>query len=126
MSIKTKLITYPTLAILAVVAAIGFQANNSDDNYVLSVKWSPPAMPQHNEVTIVISVDGFPLPPIRRRLSPWGETMTAAPGAIVKLRATANHPVTELLDCIIMRNGRSVGGGGYDKRTGAGFVECVG
>jgi len=125
---RTKLIGIPTLAVTLAVAAIGFtmldQGREDDDNYVLSSKWDPGAMALHNDVKITVTVDGIPLVQRSRRLSPWGETLTAAKGSTVVLRAVSAHPATQFLDCIIMRNGRSVPSTGFDSIHGPGSVEC--
>lgn len=122
-----------TMVALALVAAFGVWAFGNgvgtrvgqDDNYVLSVKWSPHALPGTTFVRIVVSVDGHALPPWTRRLSPWGETMTAEKGATIRLTATSHYENTQLLDCIIMRNGKSIPSTGFDSRDTPGKVDCT-
>jgi hypothetical protein len=135
-SVVTKVKMYGTLIALIMVTAIGFQfinnpkgpstRNNKDDNYVLSVKWDPPVLSIQLPVLITAKVDGVPVVPLKAlHVSPWGLTMTAEPGAAIELVASSAHPGTSHLDCIIMRNGRSVPGGGYDSVPGPGNVRCV-
>lgn len=125
MSLRTKLITYPTILAIAVVLGIWLQTSpNGDDRYVLSVTWSPAALPMGQVVSFMVSVDGFTLSRPSRRLSPWSETMSAAPGVEVVLTAVSNYSGTQMLDCMIMRNSRSIGPKAHDKRDSPGTVTC--
>lgn len=125
MSIKIRLATYATTA--AIIAAVGlfYAARDSDDNYLLSVKWVPEVLSIQNPVYITATVDGVPLIRRTRHVSPWGETMTAVPMAQVTLSAVTRHPGIGFLDCIIMVNGRSVPHTGHDSITGPGKVTCT-
>jgi hypothetical protein len=130
MSIGTKIKVWATtaaigLALLFIYGVQDLGKDGGDDNYVLSSKWMPGVMPMHSDVIITVSVDGFPMPALKRRLSPYSETMTAAKGAVITLTVISSHYRTEFLDCVIMRNGRSVPSGGFDSRPGPGSVRCV-
>lgn len=124
MSLRNKLITVPTIIILAVVTGIWLQAT-SDDNYVLSVTWRPSALPMRQSVSITVTVDGYPLISRKPRVSPWGETMTAAPGVVVGLTAVSHFQAIEFIDCMIMRNGRSVPGDAHKSIPGPGGITCT-
>lgn len=125
MKLATKIITIPTILAIAAVLGIWLQTNPSPgDHYVLSATWFPSVMPKNNQVSIVVSVNGMPSRPILRHLSPWGDTMFAQPGSVVTVTAVSNHESTELLDCMIMRNNRSIGAGAHDKINGPGTVTC--
>jgi hypothetical protein len=114
-----------TLAV-PVVLWYGTTGNNEADNYVLSMKWSPATLPPGKIVLITVTVDGFPLIDQRpKRQSPFNETMTAAKGAVIVLTGVSNYGNTQMIDCIIMRNGRSVPSGGFDSMEGPGPVKCV-
>ena len=126
MKIVTRIITIPTILALAAVLGIWLQTTSkSDNNYVLSVTWRPTALPGQNKVRILASVDGVPMISRERRISPWGETMTATPGAAVSLTAEAGHQSIQLLDCMILVNGRSVPGDGHKNILHPGTVTCT-
>lgn len=132
MSLKSKIITIPTIVIL--LASLGLwyghrdvareTSGNKDDHFLLSVKWKPEVLSIQSPVHITFTVDGVPFKRIRH-VSPWGETMHAEPGVKVVLTARTAHPSTFFLDCIIMKNARSVPGTGYMKIETPGMVECV-
>lgn len=130
MSLMTKVKTVTGIIVVALVAAVAMHVNpqafkvttGDDDLYVLSVTWFPTAL-THN-TKIVVTVDGYPLIVKNKRISPWGHTMTAAKGAPVVLTATSHLQALQSIDCMIMRNGRSVPGGGYAKITMPGTVTC--
>ena len=103
----------------------GVNQADHDDNYVLSSKWEPSVLSPQLPALITISVNGAPLPTITRRLSPYHETMTATKGAMVTLTVTSAYPSIFFMDCVIMRNGRSVPSGGFDTIGHAGTVKCV-
>lgn len=131
MSIGTKIKVWTTtvaigLALLLVYGVQDLKNSKDDDNYVLSSKWIPAVIPKNSAVVvIVVSVDGHPLPPVTRRLSPYNETMTAVRGAVITMTVTSSYQGTGMLDCVIMRNGRSVPSGGFDSRPGPGTVRCT-
>ena len=128
--ILTKIKMWATsLLVLGLFAAwyntVGVNQASHDDNYVLSSKWDPPVLNTQTPALITVSVDGAPLSTRRRHLSPYQETMTAAKGALVTLTVTsADHHII-FMDCVIMRNGRSVPSGGFDTIGHAGTVKCV-
>jgi len=125
MSVRSKIGSAATALALIAVVGIWTQARESDDNYVLGSKWSPESLPAQLPVMITISIDGYPLTTRIRRQSPYQETMTAAPGALITLTVTSEHPSIFFMDCIIMRNGRSVPSGGYNTIPHPGTVKCV-
>lgn len=131
MTLMTRVKTVVGIAVIAVVAAYAMHLNpeafkvktgGDDDNYVLSVTWSPISMKHTNR--IVVTVDGIGVIKKYRNLSPWGETMTASKGAVVVLTAELYLSTLQNMDCMIMRNGKSVPHTGYDKITGPGKVAC--
>lgn len=131
MSLMTRVKTVTGIIAVALVAAVAMHVNpqafkvttgGDDDNYVLSVTWFPTAL-THN-TKIVVTVDGYPLIVKNKRISPWGHTMTAAKGAPVVLIATSHLQALQSLDCMIMRNNRTVPGSGHKKIEGPGTVEC--
>jgi hypothetical protein len=132
MSVITKIKVYATGAIILAMLG-GFYTltdtttSTDDDQYTLSSKWIPGVMPIHHEVIITVTVDGYPLISRRRRVSPWMETLAATKGAMVTLTVFSRHPGTGFVDCVIMKNGRSVGmPGGYDTLPGGpGTVKCT-
>lgn len=131
MTLLTRVKTVVGIIVVAVVAAYAMHLNpnafkvntgGDDDNYVLSVTWSPISMKHTNR--IVVTVDGIGVIKKYRNLSPWGETMTASKGAVVVLTAELYLSTLQNMDCMIMRNGKSVPSTGYDKITGPGKVTC--
>jgi hypothetical protein len=74
---------------------------------------------------IEVTVDGHPVIIKDQRVSPWGTTMTAAKGATVKLVATVWVSSVDYVDCVIMRNNRSVPRTGFDSRQSPGQVVCT-
>lgn len=131
MSLMTKVKTVTGIIVVALVAAVAMHVNPSafkvttgddSDNYVFSVTWHPVNMTHKNH--IVVTVDGFPLIVRDRNLSPWGDTATIAKGAKVKLTASLHTVNLVEMDCMIMRNGKSVPHTGFDKRKGPGTVTC--
>lgn len=132
MTLTTKIKTVVSIMLIAVVAAYAmhlnpdaFKMNTSgdSDNYVLSTTWAPVSMKYY--VHIVVTVDGHRLISKHRNISPWGETMTAAKGAVIIVSAQTHQPTIQTLDCMIMRNGKSVPSTGFDKITGPGRVQCT-
>lgn len=130
MSLMTRVKTVTGIIAVALVAAVAMHVNpqafkvttGDDDLYVLSVTWFPTAL-THN-TKIIVTVDGVPMISKNQRISPWGRTMAAAKGAPVVLTATSNLQALQSIDCMIMRNGRSVPGGGYARITMPGTVTC--
>lgn len=131
MSLMTKAKTVTGIIVVAAVAAYAMHVNpqafkvttgGDDDNYVLSVTWFPTAL-THN-TKIIVTVDGVPVISRNRRISPWGETMVAVKGAPVVLTATSHLQALQSIDCMIMRNGKSVPGGGHARITVPGTVTC--
>jgi len=131
MNLLTRLKIYGAVIsalILAMPVALwyGTTGNNDADNYVLSMKWHPETLPPGRAVIITVTVDGYPIIKDRhKRQSPFSETMTAAKGAVVVLTGVSNYGNTQMIDCIIMRNGRSVPSGGFDSMQGPGPVKCA-
>lgn len=132
MSLMTRVKTVTGIIVVAVVAAVAIHVNpqafkvttgGDDDNYVLSVTWFPTAL-SHN-TKIVVTVDGVPVITKNQRISPWGRTMVAAKGAPVVLIATSHLQALQSIDCMIMRNGKSVPGGGHARIPGPGTVTCT-
>lgn len=128
MSLATKMKVGASTAAVLLAAGVGMtvleQTRDKDDNYVLSSKWFPGVMPMHSDVHITVTVDGVPVIRRKTRLSPWSETMTASKGAIVKMTATSLHASTELVDCMIMVNGRMVPSTGFDESREPGTAQC--
>lgn len=133
----TKLKASATVIALIVVAAVGFAylgngnaepqptASPGGDSYMISVKWHPSVMPIHSDVIIVVTVSGWPSGPRHKvRVSPYGETLVVPAGSWIQVTATSLHPATEYLDCIILKNGRSVLSTGFDSIKHAGTVKC--
>ena len=121
-----------SMMLIAVVAAYAmhldpnaFKVNTGgdSDNYVLSVTWAPVSMKYYTH--IVVTVDGHRIISKHRNISPWGVTMTATKGAVIILTAQTHQPTIQTLDCMIMRNGKSVPSTGFDKITGPGRVQCT-
>lgn len=104
-------------------SAFSVSGNSDDDNYVLSVTWYPTALT--HKTKIIVTVEGTPILSKHQRISPWGQTMTAAKGVVVELTATSHLQVVQEMDCMIMRNGRSVPGGGHARIKGPGTVRCT-
>jgi hypothetical protein len=132
MTLLTRVKTVVGIIVVAVVAAYAMHLNpeafkvnigGDDDNYVLSVTWAPVSMKHHNK--IVVLVDGYPLISHNRNVSPWGRTMTAAKGVSVVLTAELHMPTLQMMDCMIMRNGKSVPNTGFHKINGPGTVRCT-
>lgn len=126
MGIGTKMKVGASTAALLLAAAVVTTTREElrDNRYLLSSKWAPGVMPIHNDIRVEVKVDGVTVMVRKRRLSPWSETLTAAAGAVVKMTAVSVHPSTQLLDCIILVNGRTVPGTGFDQRTSVGTVTC--
>lgn len=130
MSVISRVKTVTSIIVVAAVAAYAMHVNpqafkvttGDDDLYVLSVTWFPTAL-THN-TKIIVTVDGVPMISRNKRISPWGETMAAAKGAPVVLTATSHLQALQSIDCMIMRNGRSVPDGGYARITEPGTVTC--
>lgn len=108
MTLKSKLITVPTVLILAVVFMIGMKANKAGKkksdkiNQVgLTVTLSP--SPRYEP----LYVDWFALPQFRNDIevnrSPWMKFLIVERGTLVKLVATQISPGR--LTCSITRNG---------------------
>lgn len=114
------------VALLAGVFAVGTIATktSNDDSYVLSVKWEPAALRVGMAVDINVTVDGVPLIKKKQRISPWGDTLTAEKGAKVVLTAGGLQDNITLIDCIILRNGRSIPSTGFDSIPHPGSVRC--
>jgi len=128
MTIKSKMITAAVGSVVVLGAATMVQTtvrDNDDDDYVLSSKWNPAAMHNSVPVRISVKVDGTEIMFRKRRVSPWGHTMTAESGARVELTAWAAWGDTVDLDCMIMKNNKIVPGTGYDSRRGPGWVKCT-
>lgn len=132
MTLMTRVKTVVGIIVVAVVAAYAMHLNpeafkvntgGDDDNYVASVTWTPINMTHKNH--IVVTVDGFPLIVRDRGLSPWGATFVAAKGAPVVLTATLHTFNLQMMDCMIMRNGKSVPNTGFHKINGPGTVRCT-
>ena len=125
---KTALSTMIGLVLVAVVATVWTTtkepACSRSNNLVLSVKWNPEVLSIQLPVRITVTVDGTPMVRRTKHISPWGETMTACHDAVVILRATTGHPSVFWLDCIILRDGRTIDGRGYDSLKGPGRIEC--
>lgn len=127
----TKLRMVAGIVVLAVVAAYAMHLNpdafkvstGEDDNYVLSVTWRPVNMT--HKTNIMVKVDGATMINTSKRVSPWGETMTAVKGVRVELTASLYLLVLQEMDCMIMRNGKSVPSTGYMKITSPGVVTCT-
>lgn len=123
MRVITKIKMFGTLvALIGVFAAFqiatgNITKDNNDDNYVASVSWSPGVLSIQRPVTIKLSVDGVPMVTKVLHVSPWSETMTVVPQARVSLVAQTGHPSLGKLDCILLRNGRTVSGSGFDSWT---------
>lgn len=132
MKLMARVKTVTGIIVVAVVAAFAMHVNpqafkvttgGDDDNYVLSVTWFPTAL-THN-TKIIVTVDGVPMINRNKRISPWGETMVAAKGAPVVLTATSHLQALQSIDCMIMRNGKSIPGTGHARITKPGTVTCT-
>ena len=99
-------------------------SRNSDERWLLAVKWEPGVLSIQHPVNITASVDGVPLVSKRLHVSPWSETMSTAPGATVKLVASTSHPSVFHMDCILMRDGKTIPSTGYDSIKVPGQVVC--
>lgn len=127
MSLGTKLKFGATAAALLVLAGAfwgatqGLTGNKADD-VVVSATWYPIAMT--HAATITVTVDGIPVISRKPKASPWSETMTLAPDAVVKMTVAHYLESLQKLDCMIMRN-NVVPRGGTTSRNSAGVVECV-
>lgn len=131
MSLMTRIKTVTGIIVVALVAAVAMQLNpeafkvntgGDDDNYVFSVTWQP-VNPTH-KTRVEVTVDGATLMIREPRLSPWGATAIIAKGAKVELTAALYLTSLQKMDCMIMRNGKSVPHTGFDKREGPGTVTC--
>lgn len=130
MTLASKLKTGTAIAILGILAIWygvpgATRSFTDDDDYVASVTWRPEVLSIQRPVNIRLSVDGVPLVHKKLHVSPWSQTMTAAPGAQITLSADTVHPSVFRLDCMIMRNGRSVPRTGVDVSEGPGAVTCT-
>ena len=128
MSVITKIKAYATM--MAVIATLGAwytvtDTTNDDESLLLSSKWDPAVLPLQREMLINITLDGIAMPTRRRRLSPYSETILAAKGVRVVFTVTSIHPRMEFIDCIILRNGKSINHDkGFDSIGGPGMVRC--
>ena len=132
MSVIARIKTVTGIIVVAAVGAVAMHLNPSafkvntggdDDNYVLSVTWSP--INSTHKTTIEVTVDGGTLMVREPRLSPWGHTAVIAKGAQVKLTAALYMTNLQRLDCMIMRNGRSVPRTGFHVIHTPGVVTCT-
>lgn len=123
--LKVYVATAMTLALVAGVYVLVDAIDKADDdNYVLSSAWHPATIPFNSPVAIKVQVDGITIISRTQRQSPFNATLTAERGARVVLEAYMGYAKTESLDCIIMRNGRTVPRTGFDSRKDPGWVRC--
>jgi hypothetical protein len=128
MKIVTRLKLYAATLVVAAVAAFALYHTGPpgpDNSYLLSVTWIPEVLSVQNPVNITATADGVPMVNKRLHVSPWSETLLAADGVVVVLLASTRHPSVSMLDCIVLKNGKTVSSTGNNKIHGPGQVKCV-